>query len=73
MPRDDERHARLHGHQHCDTWRVLRLMLLAPDIVGAILAGRQPKGMTVPGLALAVVASATKAFHAWQQASQVAS
>lgn len=30
--------------------RVLRLMLLAPDIVEAILDGRQPEGMTLPGL-----------------------
>ena len=30
--------------------RVLRLTLLAPDIVGAILDGRQPAGMTLPGL-----------------------
>jgi hypothetical protein len=30
--------------------RVLQLMLLAPDIVGAILDGRQPAGMTLPAL-----------------------
>ena len=30
--------------------RVLRLTLLAPDIVGAILDGRQPEGMTLPRL-----------------------
>ena len=30
--------------------RVLRLTLLAPDIVEAILAGTQPEGMTLPGL-----------------------
>ena len=30
--------------------RALRLTLLAPDIVGAILDGRQPDGMTLPGL-----------------------
>jgi hypothetical protein len=29
---------------------VLRLTLLAPDIVEAILDGRQPDGMTLPGL-----------------------
>jgi hypothetical protein len=29
---------------------MLRLTLLAPDIVEAILDGRQPKGMTLPGL-----------------------
>jgi hypothetical protein len=30
--------------------RVLRLTLLVPDIVEAILDGRQPEGMTLPGL-----------------------
>ena len=30
--------------------RVLRLTLLAPDIVDAILDGRQPEGMTLPAL-----------------------
>ena len=30
--------------------RVLRLTLLTPDIVEAILNGRQPEGMTLPGL-----------------------
>ena len=30
--------------------RLLRLTLLAPNIVGAILDGRQPEGMTLPGL-----------------------
>ena len=30
--------------------RVLRLTLLAPDIVEAIVDGRQPEGMTLPGL-----------------------
>ena len=35
-------------HSYVD--RVLCLTLLAPDIVEAILAGRQPEGMTLPGL-----------------------
>ncbi len=30
--------------------RLLRLTLLAPDIVHAIMDGRQPEGMTLPGL-----------------------
>ena len=30
--------------------RLLRLTLLAPDIVAAILDGRQPDGVTLPGL-----------------------
>jgi len=30
--------------------RLLRLTLLAPDIFEAILDGRQPEGMTLPGL-----------------------
>jgi hypothetical protein len=30
--------------------RLLRLTLLSPDIVGAILEGRQPETMTLPGL-----------------------
>jgi hypothetical protein len=30
--------------------RLLRLTLLAPDIVEVILDGRQPEGMTLPGL-----------------------
>jgi len=30
--------------------RMLRLTLLAPDMVEAILDGRQPEGMTLPGL-----------------------
>ena len=30
--------------------RLLRLTLLAPDIVEAILDGRQPDGMTLPGM-----------------------
>jgi hypothetical protein len=30
--------------------RLLRLTLLSPDIVEAILEGRQPEGMTLPGL-----------------------
>ena len=30
--------------------RLLRLTLLAPEMVEAILDGRQPKGVTLPGL-----------------------
>ena len=30
--------------------RLLRLTLLSPDIVEAIMNGRQPEGMTLPGL-----------------------
>jgi len=30
--------------------RLLRLTLLSPDIVEAVLDGRQPDGMTLPGL-----------------------
>ncbi len=30
--------------------RILRLALLAPEVVKAILDGRQPEGMTLPGL-----------------------
>ena len=30
--------------------RILRLTLLTPDLVEAILDGRQPEGMTLPGL-----------------------
>lgn len=30
--------------------RLLRLTLLAPDIIEAILDGRQPEAMTLPGL-----------------------
>jgi hypothetical protein len=29
---------------------LLRLTLLAPDLVEAIVAGRQPEGVTLPGL-----------------------
>ena len=34
--------------------RLLRLTLLAPDIVESILDGRQPEGMTLPGLMVGV-------------------
>ena len=34
--------------------RILMLILLAPDIVEAILDGRQPDGMTLPALMKAV-------------------
>ena len=30
--------------------RILRLVLLAPEVVEAILDGQQPEGMTLPGL-----------------------
>ena len=30
--------------------RILRLTLLAPDTIGAILDGRQPEGITLPGV-----------------------
>lgn len=40
--------------------RVLRLTLLAPEIVEAILDGRQPEGMALPGL--------MKSFpHTWKE------
>ena len=34
--------------------RILRLTLLAPEVVEAILDGRQPEGMTLPGLVAGV-------------------
>ena len=34
--------------------RTLRLALLAPEVVEAILDGRQPEGMTLPGLLVGV-------------------
>lgn len=34
--------------------RALRLTLLAPEMVEAILDGRQPEGMTLPGLMAAI-------------------
>jgi len=39
------------AHSSC---RVLRLTLLAPDMVEAILNGRQPEGMALPRLLAAV-------------------
>ncbi len=33
--------------------RILRLTLLAPEVVEAILDGRQPEGTTLPGLIMA--------------------
>lgn len=42
--------ARRHGVNKGDISRVLPLAFLAPDIVEAILAGRQPAGLTVTGL-----------------------
>jgi hypothetical protein len=42
--------------------RLLRPTLLAPDIVEAILDGRQPEGMTLPGLLKGVEVM-------WQQCS----
>ena len=33
-----------------DVGRILRLTLLAPDIIEAVLDGRQPEGMTLPAL-----------------------
>ena len=52
--------------------RVLRLTLLAPDVVEAILDGRQPEWMTLPGLieGVAVVWS-TPSQSACAQASLV--
>jgi hypothetical protein len=47
------RYRRLTGYHRDDQLvlrRLLRLTLLAPAIVEAILDGRQPEGMTLPGL-----------------------
>ena len=44
--------------------RVLRLTLLAPDIVEAILDGRQPERMTLPVLMRAVAAEWRNQFSA---------
>jgi len=44
-------------------WRALRLTLLAPDTVEAILDGRQPEGMMLPGLRAGVGVE----WRAWQE------
>jgi hypothetical protein len=42
------------------TIRALRLTLLAPDLVDAILDGRQPEGTTLPGLLAGVATEWTE-------------
>ena len=46
--------------------RVLRLTLLAPEIVEAIMDGRQPEGMTLPALmkGFSVEWEGQRAWHA---------
>ncbi len=50
--------------------RVLRLTLLAPDIVEAILDGRQPEGMTLPGLLKGVAVEWERQSRLWHSQSE---
>jgi len=45
-----EAYHRLRNGRNSTGHGTLRLTLLAPDIVEAVLEGRQPEGMTLPGL-----------------------
>lgn len=42
--------AKAEGVDRAHVGRALHLTLLAPDVIEAILGGRQPEGMTLPGL-----------------------
>jgi hypothetical protein len=42
--------AKAEGVERAYVGSLLRLTLLAPEMVEAILAGRQPEGVTLPGL-----------------------
>jgi hypothetical protein len=42
--------AKVEGVERGYVGSLLRLTLLAPDLVEAILEGRQPEGVTLPGL-----------------------